>query len=269
VPAQRKAAAGHQVLERTGIVTTGIVAQDGERTIILYFSGRAHAGENLSQVLEQRRPGLAKPLVMSDALAANTLTHEDEVIRCYCLFHGRRQFDEIKEVFPQCTRVIDDLTAVFRFEADTRKQALSGDQRLAYHQQHSGPLLEALKRWLEKQLAEREVEPNGSLGKAFAYLLKRWAELTRFLTEPNAPLDSSTVERALKLMIRQRKNSLFFATAHSAYIGSLLTSLIATCVAGGVNVLRYLTALQAHRAAVCRAPEKWLPWNFTDQVQPA
>ena len=263
----RKAAAGHLVLERSGIVTTGIVAQDGERTIILYFSGRAHAGENLSQVLEQRRPDLPKPLVMSDALAANTLTHEEAVIRCYCLFHGRRQFDEIQEVFPQCTRVIDDLTAVFHFEADTRRHAMSGEQRLAYHQQHSGPRLEALKRWLEEQLAEREVEPNSSLGKAFAYLLNRWPALTRFLVEVNAPLDSNTVERALKLMIRQRKNSLFFATAHSAYIGSLLTSLIATCVAGGVNVLRYLTALQEHRAAVCRAPQKWLPWNFTEQLQ--
>jgi hypothetical protein len=89
------------------------------------------------------------------------------------------------------------------------------------------------------------------------------------LTEVNAPLDSNTVERALKLLIRQRKNSLFFATEHSAYVGSLLTSLIATCVAAGVTVLSYLVALQAHRSAVCRAPAAWLPWNFTAQLSAA
>jgi len=269
--AAEAAAQGHaEPLARTGIVTTGIVAQHGERTIILYFSGRQHAGENLSQVLEQRQADLPKPLVMSDALSANTLTNEAEVIRCYCLFHGRRQFDDIKEVFPEAsTRVIEDLNQVFHHEAHTRKQAMSGEQRLAYHQRHSQPVFDALKPWLETQLADHEVEPNSSLGKAFTYLLKRWSALTRFLSVINAPLDSNTVERALKLIIRQRKNSLFFATAHSAYVGSLLTSLLATCVAAGVNLLDYLVSLQEHRSAVCRAPGAWLPWNYTEQLAPA
>jgi len=73
------------------------------------------------------------------------------------------------------------------------------------------------------------VEPNSSLGQAFAYLLKRWETLTPFLRIPGAPLDSNTVERALKRFIRQRRNSLFYATAHGAGVASLLTRLIATC----------------------------------------
>jgi transposase len=255
-----------EVLERTGIQTSGIVAQHGDRTIILYYSGRSHAGENLSEVLEKRQTGLPKPIVMSDALSSNTLKNEAEVIRCYCLFHGRRQFDDLEHVFPQSTRVLEDLKQVFQFEAHTRKQGMNAEQRLAYHQQHSRPLLDELKPWMEAQVADREVEPNSSLGKAFSYLLKRWPSLTRFLTTPNAPLDSNTVERALKLMIRQRRNSLFFATEHGGTIASVLTSVIATCVAAGVNVLSYLVALQHHHEAVCRAPSEWLPWNFTDQL---
>jgi hypothetical protein len=265
--AAEAAAAGQgKALARTGIQTTGIVAQDGERTIVLYFSGRAHAGENLSTVLEKRQADLPKPLVVSDALSSNTLKNEADVIRCHCLYHGRRQFDGLEEAYPQSARVVADLKQVFKFEAHTRKQAMTGEQRLAYHQQHSRPLLEALKPWMEAQLEAREVEPASSLGKAFLYLLNRWASITRFLTVENAPLDTNTVERALKLMIRQRRNSLFFATAHGAYVGSLLASIIATCIASGVNVLTYLVALQVHRSAVCRAPEAWLPWNFTEQL---
>ena len=41
----------------------------------------------------------------------------------------------------------------------------------------------------------------------------------------------------MKLAIRQRKNSLFYATDYSAYIASMLTSLIATCLHAGVNAL--------------------------------
>ena len=72
--------------------------------------------------------------------------------------------------------------------------------------------MEALKQWLEQQFEERLVEPNSSLGKAIAYLRNHWETLTRFLQVERAPLDNNIVERALKLVIRQRKNSLFYAT---------------------------------------------------------
>jgi hypothetical protein len=72
----------------------------------------------------------------------------------------------------------------------------------------------------------------------------------------------------LKLFIRQRKNSLFFATEHSAYIASVLTSLIATCLHAGVNALEYLVALQEHRREVLRTPAAWLPWNYQANLVP-
>lgn len=70
-------------------------------------------------------------------------------------------------------------------------------------------------------------------------------------------------ERALKLAIRQRKNSLFYATEHSATIASILTSVIATCIQAGVNALDYLVALQEHRQEVFVTLRAWLPWNYT------
>jgi hypothetical protein len=83
-----------------------------------------------------------------------------------------------------------------------------------------------------------------------------------------APLENNTAERALKLIIRQRQNSLFYATPHSAYIASLLTSLIATCVQAGVNAMDYLVALQENRSAVFANPAWWLPWTYTTQLSP-
>jgi hypothetical protein len=128
--------------------------------------------------------------------------------------------------------------------------------------------MEALKRWLDTQVDERLVEPKSSLGKAIAYLRGHWDTLTRFLQIERAPLDTNIVERALQLIIRQRNNSLFYATEHSAYIASMLTSLIATCLYAGVNALDYLVALQEHRTAVFRAPAAWLPWNSHATLMP-
>ena len=109
---------------------------------------------------------------------------------------------------------------------------------------------------------------NSSLGKAFHYLLTHWQTLTRFLEVPGAPLENNMAERALKLAIRQRKNRLFYKTDYSAYIASMLTSLIATCLQAGVNALEYLVALQEHRPAVFGDPAAWLPWNYHANLAP-
>ena len=266
--AQAEARGLSRPTERTGMFTTALVVKVGERTICLYYSGRSHAGENLKALLEQRQAGLDKPLVMSDALSRNE-ADEDGLIRCHCLAHGRRQFSDLADVFPtECQVVLEALKQVFDHDDEARDQQLSPAQRLAYHQSSSQPIMDELQRWLQKQVDERLVEPNSSLGKAMAYMQTHWARLTRFLAIAGAPLDNNLVERALKLFIRQRKNSLFYATEHSAYIASVLTSLIATCLHAGVNALEYLVALQEHRTEVFASPEAWLPWTYQARLVP-
>lgn len=250
--------------ERVGMYTTAVVAGRDGQAIVLYFNGRAHAGENLAAILALREAHRAPPLVMSDALAANQSGALPEHIRCHCLSHALRQFTDIDAHFgPPCQRVIEDLKAVYEHEEHARDQQLAPDQRLAWHQANSEPIMTSLHQWLEHQCNERLVEPNSSLGKAMAYLRRHWLNLTQFLRVPGAPLDSNIVERALKLMIRQRRNSLFFASAHSAYVAGLLASLMATCAEAGVNAMDYLVALLDNRPEVSAHPERWLPWNYT------
>ena len=123
-----------------------------------------------------------------------------------------------------------------------------------------------LKAWMEQQFKEHRVEPNSSLGGAFNYLLKRWEALTRFLHLPGAPLDNNVAERALKMILRVRKNSLFYANAHGAYVGDVITSLIETCRLCAANPIDYLSALMENRSAVFAEPGAWLPWNYQDAV---
>jgi transposase len=255
--------------ERTGMQTTALVVQVGERRICLYYTGRRHAGENLALLLRQREPDQGKPLVMSDALSSNNAA-EDTLMRCHCLAHGRRKFSELEEAFPaESAVVVNALREVFEHEEYTRTEQMTVQDRLTYHQDKSGPIMNKLQRWLEQQRAERWVEPNSSLGKAITYLLDHWETLTRFLHEPGAPLENNVAERALKLAIRQRKNSVFYATEHSAYIASILTSVIATCVQAGVNAVDYLVALQEHRQEVFANPRAWLPWNYEAALVPS
>jgi transposase len=249
--------------ERTGMHTTALAVKVGEHTAILYYSSRRHAGENLQGLLDKRPSGLAKPQVMSDALSSNEVLDESLLIRCHCLAHGRRKFSDLEEVFPQeCQVVLEVIGQVFDHDEQAHKDQLSPEVRLAYHQAHSQPLMDELKGWLDKQIDAHLVEPNSSLGKAIGSMQTHWETLTRFLSLPGAPIDNNLAERLLKLFIRQRKNSLFYKTPHSAYIASVLTSLIATGLYAGVNAVEYLVALQENRRQVFADPAAWLPWVY-------
>ena len=130
---------------RTGMHSTALVVESDGHTICLYFSGRAHAGENLKEVLTKRKAGLDPPLVMSDALGHNEV-EGIEVVRCHCMAHGRRQFTEIEAAFPEaCEEVVAALKQVFDHEEKTQKDQMNDEERLAYHQAYSAPILETLK----------------------------------------------------------------------------------------------------------------------------
>jgi hypothetical protein len=249
--------------ERTGMHTTALAVQVGEHTAILYYSSRRQAGENLHELLDKRQAGLTKPLAMSDALPSNEVADESMLIRCHGLAHGRRKFSDVEDVFPhECQVVLDVIRQVFDHDEQARKEQLSPEARLAYHQAQSQPLMDELKGWLNTQIDDHLVEPNSALGKAIGYMRTHWETLTRFLSVPGAPIDNNVAERLLKLFIRQRTNSLFYKSPHSAYIASMLTSLIATCLYAGVNAVEYLVALQAHRREVFWNPAAWLPWAY-------
>jgi hypothetical protein len=249
--------------ERTGMHTTALVVQVGEHTAMLYYSSRRPAGENLQGLLDKREAGLEKALAMSDALSSHEVANEAAVIRCHCLAHGRRQFSDLEDMFPHaCQVVLDVLRQICDHDEQARQAQLSPEARLVYHQAQSRPLLDGLKQWLDIQSDEHLVEPKSALGKAIGYMQRHWVTLTRFLSVPGAPLDNNLAERALKLFMRQRNNSLFDKSEHSAYIASVLTSLIATCLYAGVNAVEYLVALQEHRHEVCADPAAWLPWVY-------
>jgi transposase len=115
--------------ERTGMFTTALVVKVGEQTICLYYSGRAHAGENLAALLVQRAADADKPVVMSDALARNAV-EETTLIRCHCLAHGRRQFSDLADVFPRaCQVVIEALKQVVDHDAQARDEQRSPEAR--------------------------------------------------------------------------------------------------------------------------------------------
>lgn len=254
--------------ERTGLHTTAVVAIDGQgRKIALVLSGRKHAGENLSDILQFRQAGLPPPILMSDALSCNAPKGHAVVDSC-CLAHARRNFVDEIEAFPEHVRhVLEQLGRVFRIDEQCLQKALCAERRLETHQRESLPIMEALRTWMKAQIEDKRVEPSSGLGKAINYMLKRWEKFTVFLRLPQAPLDNNAAERLLKMAIRHRNNSLFFHTQHGADVADVYMTLIYTTQLHGENPFEYLTALQRHARQVADSPADWLPWNYREALR--
>jgi hypothetical protein len=252
--------------ERRGLYTSGVVAlRDGYR-IALFFSGRRHAGENLAEVLAHRAEELPPPIQMCDALSRN-LPGELQTILAHCLAHARRRFVDVYDRFPEvCRHLLESLAVVYHNDAVARERGLPPEARLRFHQEASGPTMQALRDWLERQLGEKRTEPNSALGGAIGYTLKHWEELTLFLRQVGAPLDNNVCERALKKAILHRKNALFYKTRHGAQVGDPFMSLIYTCQLNEANPFDDLTELQRHAETLAACPERWMPWNYRDAL---
>src|SRR5271157_5498358 len=159
--------------KRTGTFTSGTVSIVGAWSIALYCTGWKHAGENIAEALKRRARELPAPIQMSDALSRNAPKREGvKILLANGLAHGRRQFVEVVENFPEeCRYVLETLRGVYHNDALAREQELSPEDRLHFHQEHSGPLMKGLHEWMEGQLAEPKTEPNSGLGQAISYLL--------------------------------------------------------------------------------------------------
>ena len=251
--------------ERKGVYTTGLIAQLGKNRVALFITGMQHAGENLAELLKRRIAGMPKPIQMCDALAANTVGDMGTIV-AHCLAHARRKFVEVVDHFPEaCRHLLETLKTVYKNDAATKD--MSPPDRLAFHQEHSKPLMAELERWLLAQFSEKLVEPNSSLGDAVQYMINHWEALTLFLREPGAPLDNNNAERALKRAIMHRKNSMFYKTQKGARVGDLFMSLIHSAELNGANPFDYLVQLLRNHAFVEENPEEWMPWNYKDTLK--
>lgn len=254
--------------DRRGTFTTGVLSYYQQHKIYLFYSGRKHAGENMMSVLAHRSEELPPIQYMCDALSRN-MPNELKAILINCLAHARRKFVEIESFYiEECGYVINALAQVYHHDAIAKEQQLSIEHRLAYHQEQSAPIMKVLHHWLKTQINDNLVEPNGGLGGAIQYFLNHWEKFTQFLKIPGAPLDNNIIEAGLKIPIRIRKNAMFFATEHGAFVGSMILSLIQTCIVANENPIEYLTTLQENKSQIFKEPDRWLPWNYKGTILP-
>lgn len=254
--------------ERTGIYTSGVIAElPGGSRCVLYQTNVGYAGEWLDEILRARPPTAPVPIIMADALSSNRPSVLSVYHMALCNAHARREFVDLTTLFPDLIpTVLEPYGKIWAHEHECQKNRFTPAQRLAYHRQHSLPVMKQLRTWGQQQLEQDLVEANSRLGQAIGYFERHFDNLTAFCRIEGAPIDNNLMEQALKLIIRGRKNALFFRSEIGAAINDVICSVSATAYQAGVNVFDYLVCLQRHAQEVHKQPQLWLPWNYRDNL---
>lgn len=188
-----------------------------------------------------------------------------------CLAHARRMFTDVLKAqknkpSPRVAKALEYFQALYQVEALARGELPDGETRVDYtyrlRQQHSVPLLNAFKEWLD-ELAPK-VLPESLLGKAISYTRNQWEYLSRYVTDGRAPVDNNVIERDIRPFCTGRKSWLFSNSVAGAKASAMVYSLMLTCRACGVEPYAYL--LHVLTELPQRAPDAdisdLLPHNF-------
>ena len=111
---------------------------------------------------------------------------------------------------------------------------------LAYRQEYQTLVVQRFFKWIDEQRQRIDLLPSNPLSKALAYAAERVEALGVFLSNPNVPLDTNHLERALRVIPMGRKNYLFCWSELGAENLGVLQSLMVTCRLHEVNPYEYL-----------------------------
>ncbi|WP_208247807.1 IS66 family transposase (plasmid) [Rhizobium sp. T1470] len=232
--------------------------EDSDEPIVLldYQPGRG-------QIYPQAFLGDYHGILMSDGYSAwRTLAGATHL---GCMAHSRRRFVDAlkarKKGGGPPEQALKFFEQIYRIESQARnakpdKGETQADCIRRFRQQHSVPILNALKVWLN-DIAPK-VLPDSKIGDAVSYTLNQWDYLTRYTEDARMPIDNNLLERDIRIFATGRKSWLFSDTVDGARASAVVYSLMLTCRACGIEPLAYL------RHVLTELPQRATDSDITD-----
>ena len=190
-----------------------------------------------------------------------------------CWAHARRKFHEIHVIHasPTTTEALASIGALYAIEDEIRGKP--AELRLDIRQTRARPLLDELRKWMEKTL--RSLSRKSETAAAIRYALSRWRALTRYTEDGLLEIDNSAAERALRAVALGRKNYLFAGSDCGGERAAAMYSLIGSAKLNGLDPELYLRGPCSRRSPTIPSATSrncchgtWLPFSRPTHHKP-
>jgi transposase len=234
------------------------VFEDTKAVVYDFCDGRA--GANARRFLGQWQGTL-----VTDDFAGYKQLYTQGITEAGCWAHARRKFFDLhaSSQSPMAAQALAYIGQLYEVEREAREQDATAQQRGLLRQAKSKPLLDAMHAWM--LLMRHKVMDNSAAAKALDYSLRRWAALSRFLDDPQLPIDNNHIENLIRPIALGRKNWLFAGSLRAGQRAAAIMSLIQSARMNGHDPYVYLkdvlTRLPTHKNSQIDdlLPHLWRP----------
>ena len=194
----------------------------------------------------------------------------DDLTLVGCWAHVRRGFHEALAETKLAAWFVRQIGLLYAVEKKLREQKAGPELRQAMRVWQAQPVLYRLHRAME--LVRRQTLPQGLLGQAIDYTLKRWEALTRFVDDGILEIDNNLIENAIRPSALGKKNWLFIGHPEAGERSAVIYTLLGSCRRHGINPFDYLkdlfTRLPAAKITQIKefTPAAWAKANRKEQV---
>ena len=164
-----------------------------------------------------------------------------DLILIACWAHTRRGFHEALAESKLAAWFVRQIGHLYAVEKELRQKKAGPQLRTAMRVWQSRPVLARLRRAME--LVWRRTLPQGLLGQAIDYALKRWDALTRYVEDGILEIDTNLIENSIRPSALGKKNWLFVGHPEAGERSAVIYTLLGSCRRHGINPFDYLKDL--------------------------
>jgi transposase len=210
----------------------------GETALYLYASTGKKSGQKPGEVGPEDFLARREGYTVADASSLFDASFKRAgIIECGCNMHARRYF--VKALDRGDKRAALPLAAFKElYDIEEEHRGKDPPSRLQARQTRSRNVYEKLLAWV--RALEPHEPPSSPMGAAIRYLSNHQAALTRFLDDPEIPLDNGVVERLHVRTALTRKNYLFAGSDTGAERAAIAYTVLGSCRLANVNPVEYL-----------------------------
>lgn len=163
-----------------------------------------------------------------------------EIVNAFCNSHVRRNFFKTKEKYPEAFFYLDHYHEIYQLNSQSKGKP--PDEVLELREKMR-PHFDAMR---DRAMEELPRYPKGNkYEKALSYLLNDYKGFTRFLKDPEIPIDNNAQERVFRSHVVGRKTWYGTHSEQGAETAAILFSIVETCKLNGVNPREYFPDLVA------------------------
>jgi hypothetical protein len=160
-----------------------------------------------------------------------------DLIHACCWAYSRRGFIKALKVQQKANATSRELErgwgalmdGLFAIDREAREQKLSLEDRHALRQERAPEILAELHTLLTAMKESDSILPKSFEGKAIAYTLKRWTELTVFVQHPEVELSTNLAENSMRTIALGRRNWLHLGSKEAGPKIAAIFSIVESC----------------------------------------